>query len=133
MEDELNDPEVVAEVTKSFQDYNAALSKGEVAALNRFFWDSPLTVRFGHGENLFGHAEIAAFRSGRWTGGGGPERLLERLSVTTLGRNFATTNAVFRTPGRAGLNRQSQTWARRPEGWRIIAAHVSTLIELPTG
>ena len=124
----INLPDVVAEVTAAFQAYNAALTAGDVEKLNGFFWESPLTVRFGQGENLFGHDEIAAFRSGRWRAAGpGPARNLDRLAVTAIGRDIATTNAVFSSPGRPGLSRQSQTWARRPEGWRIIAAHVSQL------
>jgi Asp-tRNA(Asn)/Glu-tRNA(Gln) amidotransferase A subunit family amidase len=122
---EINLPDVVAEVTDAFHAYNEALVAADSERLNGFFWSAPHTVRFGPGENLFGHAEIAAYRSHRWTPN--PPRTLERLVVTTIGRDFGTTNGLFRRATDGGLSRQSQTWARRPEGWRIIAAHVSSL------
>jgi hypothetical protein len=126
MSHEVNLPEIVAEVRQSFERYNVAIESGDTDALNGFFWNSPNTVRFGNGEHLFGHAEIASFRSGVWKPGGA--RKLERLAITTLGRDFGTTWALFRRgDGTGPISRQSQTWARFPEGWRIIAAHVSAL------
>ena len=98
MQDEVNLPSVVAEVTAAFAAYNAALDAGDRAALNGFFWNAPHTVRFGVAENLFGHDEISAFRSGQWKAGGG-SRHLERVAVTTLGQSFASTNAVFSRSG----------------------------------
>ena len=125
MTHEINRSEIVAEVRDAFDRYNAALDAHDVAALNGFFWDSSCTVRFGVGENLFGHAEIAKFRSGKWTPG--PPRRLADLAITTLGDDFAVTSAVFGREGDDAVSRQSQTWARFPEGWRIVAAHVSPL------
>jgi hypothetical protein len=122
---EVNAADVVAEVTQAFEHYNCVLDAGDVAAINACFWSSPHTVRFGPSENLFGYDEIAGYRSGQWKAG--PPRILERLAVTALGRDFATTSAVFRRSDAPGRSRQSQTWARFPEGWRIIAAHVSVL------
>jgi Asp-tRNA(Asn)/Glu-tRNA(Gln) amidotransferase A subunit family amidase len=122
---DINLPEIVAEVTRAFHAYNEALVAADSARLNGFFWSSSNTVRFGPGENLFGHDEIAAYRSTRWAPN--PPRTLERLAVTTIGRDFGTTNAVFRRTIDGGLSRQSQTWSRQPEGWRIIAAHVSSM------
>jgi hypothetical protein len=125
MTHEINRSEIAAEVRAAFDRYNAALDANDVAGLNGFFWDSPSTVRFGIGENLFGYAEIAKFRSGKWTPGR-PRRLVE-LAITTLGHDFAVTSAVFSREGDDAVSRQSQTWARFPEGWRIVAAHVSPL------
>ncbi len=126
MSHEVNLPEIVAEVRASFEAYNVAIESGDTAALNSFFWESPNTVRFGNGEHLFGHSEIASFRSGVWKPGGA--RKLDRVQVTTLGRDFGLTWALFRKPDGTGpISRQSQTWARFPEGWRIIAAHVSAV------
>lgn len=125
MPGEINQPDVVAEVKDAFERYNTALDTNDVAALNGFFWQSPHTVRFGIGENLYGHDEIAQFRGGKWTPG--PPRSLVRVVITTLGRDFATTSAVFERPSDGALSRQSQTWTRFPEGWRIVAAHVSGL------
>ena len=124
---DVDDPAVLAEVTRCFNDYNAAIDAGDSARLNAFFWDAPQTVRFGGNENLFGHAEIAAFRSAQWKPAGSPRQLV-RAAIATVGRDTATTNAIFRRDGEPGLMRQSQTWQRRPEGWRIIAAHVSTMV-----
>jgi hypothetical protein len=125
MSHEINLPEVVDEVRDHFARYNAAVDAGDVDALNGFFWLSSNTVRLGQAEHLFGHAEIAAFRSGQWKRSS--PRKLERAAITTLGRDFATTSALFRREEGGPINRQSQTWARFPEGWRIIAAHVSML------
>ena len=126
MNHEINTPEIVAEVKDCFERYNAAVEAGDAEALNGFFWRSDNTVRLGHGEHLFGYKEIAAFRSGSWKRGA--SRRLERLAITTLGRDFATTSALFRNASGDGpISRQSQTWARFPDGWRIIAAHVSSL------
>ncbi|CAN7642302.1 AtzH-like domain-containing protein [Neorhizobium sp. LjRoot104] len=120
---DVNNADVIAEVRKSFDDYNSALDSGDVEALNGFFWNSASTIRFGPTENLFGFEEIAAFRSGKWKGSGGSRRL-EKVAIAALGPDFATTNALVRnTDGR--VSRQSQTWARLPEGWRIVSAHVS--------
>lgn len=120
---DIDDADVIAEVRQSFEAYNSALDRDDVAALNGFFWNSPSTVRFGPTENLFGFGEITAFRSGKWKGTGGG-RVIEKMAVTALGRNVAVTNALIRgADGR--VSRQSQTWARLSEGWRITAAHVS--------
>ena len=124
MIDQTNMPDVVAEVTDSFERYNHAIESGDSASLNGFFWNSPLTVRFGPREHLFGYEEIANFRTGVWKPGA--PRGVEHLAVITFGRDFGSTNAVFRDAnGKA--NRQSQVWARTADGWRIAAAHVSPL------
>ncbi|MYZ48626.1 AtzH-like domain-containing protein [Propylenella binzhouense] len=123
MIEEIDNEETVAEVRDCFLRYNRALDAGDVDALNGFFWNSPATVRFGPGETLFGYDAIAGFRSNRWRGAG-PARRIEEVVVTAYGRDVATTNALIRS-GNGALSRQSQTWIRRPEGWRIAAAHVS--------
>ena len=53
--------------------------------------------------------------------------------ITTYGRDTAVASTLFYrdvAPGRVG--RQMQTWVRFPEGWRIVAAHVS-IIDDPQG
>jgi hypothetical protein len=119
----INDPVVVAEVTALFETYEAALMANDIKALDWLFWASPQTVRYGVGENLYGEDEILAFRKTRL--GGSPQRVLTRTVITTFGPDFATANAEFQREGDGRLGRQSQTWARLPEGWRIVAAHVS--------
>lgn len=122
---EINDPEVVAEVTTAFRRYEAALVSNDVAVLDELFWDDPLTIRYGIAENLYGYGEIKAFRAGRSPAG--LARELDRTVITTYGRDMATANTLFRRGGRLG--RQSQTWARTPEGWRVVSAHVSLMPE----
>ena len=115
---EINDPNVVREIEALFASYDDALRNNNVAALNGFFFDSPTTVRFGVGENLYGISEIAAFRAGRTTR---PSVVRERIEVTTYGTDFATVAAA------GGRGRTMQTWVRFPQGWRIVAAHVSRI------
>ena len=123
---EINDRAVLAEVEAAFARYEAALMANDVAELQRLFWRSPATIRYGIAENLYGHDEIGGFRAAR-----SPVGLARRLSctvITTFGRDFATASTLFHrdtTPRKIG--RQMQSWARFPEGWRIVAAHVSVI------
>ena len=120
----INDPPTLAAAEAAFARYEAALVGNDVATLDALFWTADEVIRYGGGENLYGHAAIAAFRAARPAAG--LERTLERTVVTTFGTDFATASTLFRrgsTPGRIG--RQMQTWVRFPEGWRIVAAHVS--------
>lgn len=123
----INDPEVVAEVTAAFNAYEAALMANDVAELDALFWASPHTLRYGVGENLYGHDAIAGFRQGRV--GGSPQRVLGRVVITTFGRDFATANTEFMREGATRIGRQSHAWVRTDEGWRIVAAHVSMMAE----
>ncbi len=125
----INDPDVLAELQAAFVAYEAALVGNDVAALDASFWASRLTIRYGGGENLYGHDEIAAFRAARPQAG--LDRTLERTVLTTYGRDFGTASTLFRragTPDRLG--RQMQSWVRFPEGWRVVAAHVSLIDDL---
>ena len=120
---EINIPEVLAEVTAACHRYEQALVKNDVAVLDELFWQSPLTVRYGAGELLYGHEEIARFRAARPSAG--LERTVLREVITTYGRDFATSSLHFDRGGRIG--RQMQSWVRLPEGWRVVAAHVSMM------
>ncbi len=122
---DVNLPDVLAEVTAQFARYEKALTTNDVAVLDELFWDSPLTLRYGAGENLYGHAAIAGFRAGRPAVG--LQREVLRTVVTTFGRDFATANIEFRRAGSDRTGRQSQTWVRTDQGWRVVAAHVSLL------
>ncbi|MBD1833807.1 oxalurate catabolism protein HpxZ [Cyanobacteria bacterium FACHB-472] len=122
---DINIPDVVAEVTAAFERYEKALISNDVAVLDELFWRSPHTLRFGVTENLYGYDAIATFRSQR-----SPvnlERSLMNTTITTYGRDFATANTEFQRLGSNRTGRQSQTWMRTPEGWRIVSAHVSLL------
>jgi hypothetical protein len=126
---EINIPSVVAEVTAAFNRYETALNANDVATLDELFWNSPHTLRYGVGEQLYGYEEIAAFRAGRDPGAAGSavKRDLLKLWVVTYGHDFGTANCEFLRQGATRTGRQSHTWMRTPEGWRIVAAHVSLL------
>lgn len=120
---EPNLPEVLAEVEAVFDEYERALADNDVRTLDRLFWRHECTLRYGIGENLYGHAEIAAFRAGR--NPRGLARSVRRRSLCSFGRDFAVANIEFVREGDSRVGRQSQTWVRFAEGWRIVAAHVS--------
>jgi hypothetical protein len=122
---DINLPEVLAEVTLQFARYELALTSNDVEVLDELFWHSPFTLRYGAGENLYGFDEIAAFRGARAPQGLAREVL--RTAITTYGRDFATANIEFQRQGSDRIGRQSQTWVRQPEGWRVVAAHVSLI------
>ncbi len=122
---DINLPEVLAEVQAVFARYEAALVGNDVAVLDELFWDSPHTLRYGAGENLYGYEAIQAFRAGRSPQG--LARQVLRTVITTYGRDCATANIEFQREGSARTGRQSQTWLRTPQGWRVVAAHVSLL------
>ena len=123
---EINLPDVLAEVNAAFARYETALMANDAAALQALFWQSKLTIRYGINENLHGWEEIGAFRVARSPVG--LARTLSRTVITTYGRDFATASTLFfreSAPGKVG--RQMQSWARMPEGWRVVAAHVSMI------
>ena len=127
---EINLPDVVAEVTAVFARYEQALVGNDVAVLNELFWDSTHTLRFGVTENLYGYEAIRGFRAAR--NPAGLARECRNVRITTFGRDFAVANTEFYRATSAKWGRQSQTWVRMPEGWRVVAAHVS-LIDPPAG
>ncbi len=125
---EIDLPDVVAEVKAVFDRYERALVTNDVETLDGLFRDDPRTIRFGGTENLFGYGEIRAFRAGRSPVG--LARTLSNTVITTYGRDFAVASTLFHRatmPGKVG--RQMQTWMRFPEGWRVVAAHVSAIDE----
>ena len=122
---EINRADVLAEVTAAFARYEQALVSNDVAVLDELFWNSPYTLRYGATENLYGHDEIKAFRAGRPAQG--LARTVLRTGITTYGQDYATANIEFQREGSTKTGRQSQTWLRTPQGWRVVAAHVSLL------
>jgi hypothetical protein len=123
---DINLPEVLAEVEFQCARYEQALVGNDVAVLDELFWNSPLTLRYGVTENLHGYDAIRAFRAGRPAQG--LARTVLNTVITTYGRDFATANVEFQRTGSSKTGRQSQTWMRTPEGWRVVAAHVSLLV-----
>ena len=123
---EIDLPEVVAQVRTAFERYEDALVANDVAALDAMFHDDARTIRYGGAENLYGYQAIEAFRAARSPAG--LARTLSKTVITTYGRDHAVASTLFRrasTPGKVG--RQMQTWVRFPQGWRVVAAHVSLI------
>lgn len=121
----INAPDVLAELEAAFARYEQALMDNDLVALHDMFWASPLVIRFGPGQNLYGIDAIAAFRLARV--GGSPRRVLFNTVITSFGNDFGTANTEFQRAGSDVPGRQSQAWARLAPGWRIVAAHVSLL------
>ncbi|WP_213289761.1 oxalurate catabolism protein HpxZ [Bradyrhizobium sp. sGM-13] len=125
---EIDLPEVVAEVTAQFARYEKALVSNDVAVLDELFRNDPRTLRYGIGENLYGYDAIMAFRAAR-----SPVGLMRRTDktvITTYGRDTAVASTLFYRDGAPGkVGRQMQTWIRFPQGWKIVAAHVSIIDE----
>jgi ketosteroid isomerase-like protein len=119
-------PDVLADVTAAFERYERALMANDVATLNSLFRDDQCTIRYGGGENLYGHAAISGFRAARSPLG--LARTLSKTVITTYGRDVAVASTLFHraaSPGKVG--RQMQTWIRCADGWHIVAAHVSMI------
>jgi Protein of unknown function (DUF3225) len=120
-------PEVVAEVRAEFDRYEKALGENDVATLNSVFRQDPRTIRYGATENLYGYADIAAFRGARTPPG---TRTISNTVISTYGRDHAVASTLYRRPSAPGkVGRQMQTWVRFAEGWRVVAAHVSLIDE----
>ncbi|ARU06948.1 DUF4440 domain-containing protein [Comamonas serinivorans] len=126
---QINLPEVHADVAAQFARYEQALTGNDVAVLDELFWRSPHTLRYGATENLYGYEAIAGFRAGR--SAQGLARTVLKTVITTYGHDFATANIEFQREGSDRIGRQSQTWLRTPEGWRVVSAHVSLLAPAP--
>jgi hypothetical protein len=123
---EVDLPDVVAEVRAAFELYEKALVSNDVSTLDELFHDDPRTVRYGVTEILHGHAEIKSFRAARSPVALG--RKLSRTIITTFGRDFAVASTLYERPSAPGkIGRQTQTWVKFPEGWRVVVGHVSLM------
>ncbi len=123
---EIDLPEVVAEVRKAFDAYEDALVNNKVDTLNALFRDDRRTIRYGVNEVLYGYDAIKSFRVARSPVGLG--RTISQTVITTYGRDFATASTLYERPSAPGkVGRQMQTWVKFPEGWRVVAAHVSLM------
>src|SRR5215470_15154383 len=128
---EIDLPDVVAEVKAEYERYEKALVSNDVAVLDSIFRNDPRSIRYGGGENLYGYKEIEAFRAARSPVG--LARTISKTVITTYGRDFAVASTLFHRSSMTGkVGRQMQTWVRFPEGWRVVAAHVSVINE-PAG
>jgi len=120
---EINIPEIVAEVNEAFMKYEKAILANDVEMINELFWNDEKTLRYGPNGTLVSHAALSAFRRSQDIGAW--ERRLKDTYIVTFGRDFAVANTESTRSTADGINRQSQTWVRMPEGWRIVSAHVS--------
>lgn len=122
----IDDPTVKAEVEAAFAAYEAALVGNDVPTLEALFHDDPRTIRYGVGENLYGMDAIRAFRRAR-----SPQGLARTLAdtvITTYGHDMAVAMTLYTRPSiPSRIGRQSQTWVRFPDGWKVVAAHVSMI------
>ncbi len=120
----VDDPATLAAVRERFDAYETALMTNDVAALDEFFWRSPLALRFGDRGASYGFEAIAAFRAAR--PGGSPQRTLHHTQITTFGTDHAVATTEFQRDGEPRTGRQTQVWVKFPDtGWRIVSAHVS--------
>ena len=121
---EINIPEIVAEVMEAFMAYEKALLANDVDMIDELFWNDEKTLRYGPNGTVVSHTALSAFRRSReiapWI------RNLKDTHIVTFGRDFAVANTESTRPTADGISRQSQTWARMPDGWRIVSAHVSS-------
>ncbi len=123
MAGEFDEAGVAAEIRAEFEAYEAALVANDTAALALFFRDDPRTLRMTTEGGLYGHAEIAAFRRARDVSD--LARDLLRVEIVALGSDVGVATAEYRRRGSGRRGAQTQVWMRDPEGWRIVAAHVS--------
>ena len=123
--DDIDRPEVLAEVTRLFHDYERALMANDVAALDAFFWADPRVTRYGIADRQLGHDALRAFRAA--TPAPAFTRTLHALRITTWGTDMAVAQVEFRRSDTPMRGFQTQTWVRMPQGWRIVAAHVSMI------
>ena len=123
----INEPEAHRELSELYPQYEKALMENDAETLTQMFWASSLAMRFGVTENLYGIDEIETFRKARPAAG--LARRITRLDIVTFGRDYGSVTLEFErdTPAKTVRGRQSQVWVRLPEGWRIVAAHVSLL------
>ena len=121
----INEPKVLAEVTAAFECYDRAVNDNDAEVLTGSFWNSPHTVRYCIAEQLYGYEQIGQFRVSNRLQNQRRERI--RVLITTFGNDFATASCEYRRLESGRIGRQMQTWLRTPDGWRVVAAHVSFL------
>ena len=122
---EIDIPEVLRDLVATFETYERALITNDIETVNKLFWNSPSTIRYGtrEHERHYGYSEITTFRSQR--GPVNQSRVLRNQKITTFGRDFGIANTEFLSPGSEKIGRQSQTWIHTGSGWKIVGAHVS--------
>ena len=118
---EINNSDVIDEVSAEFAAYEHALVENDVDRILGFF--APEAIRFGIADQQTGLEEQARWR--RAQSDLPPGRRLKDTTIISYGHDVAVVTTLFGYPGSDVLGRQSQTWVRLPAGWRIVTAHVS--------
>jgi hypothetical protein len=118
---EIDRPDVIAEVSAVFEAYERALVANDVEAMLGFF--DRRALRFGIADQQAGLDEQRRWRERQPPLP--PGRHLKDTEIHAYGVSTAVVTTLFGYPGSDVLGRQSQTWVRLPEGWRIVHAHVS--------
>ena len=121
----VNRSDIVSEVTQAFMRYEQALVSNDVEVLDELFWKDELTIRYGATENLYGYQAIQSFRASRPSKG--LARRLQNTQITTYGHDMAVAHTEFTRDSTPRIGRQTQTWVRMPQGWRVVSAHVSLM------
>ena len=127
-----NRPEVVAEVRALFERYEQALIDKTVEVL-----DADLLGQPAHDPLRAPRERLRLRRHPRPSGGPPAGARASRSSAcasrsSRSGAISAAVNLEFKVRGRDLIGRQSQTWVRFPDlGWKVIAAHVSTMNAAP--
>lgn len=113
------------EVSLLFDAYEDALLSNDVDAMNNAFVASDDVLRFGIAEMQVGFGELVAWRAS--AAPVDPDRRITSRTVLGLAPGVVAVDITFANGDEPVVGRQSQTWVRRPEGWRIIRAHVSVI------
>lgn len=121
----VNQPEVVAEITKIFYEYEQALMTNDVEKLNQYFWQDERVTRYGIGDRQWGIQELVAYR--QETPAPDFTRTLEHLRVSTFDQNTAICQVEFVRSDTTLRGFQTQTWLKMSGIWRIVSAHVSMI------
>ncbi len=113
------------ELLTAFYRYEEALAANDVPVLVDLFAPGPHTIRYGPAEAAHGADEITAFRRSR------PatdlERELLRYDVRIVAPGVGVAATEFTRTGSGRRGRQTQTWVRHADGWKVELAHVSLL------
>ena len=112
-------------VTALSDEYEAALVGNDLASIDAVFWDSPDLLRYGVADMQTGFAAVVAWRA--QAAPVSPTRQMLDRTVQELATGVVAVDITYRYADDTKLGRQSQTWVRRPEGWRIVRAHVSMI------
>ena len=115
----------MAELTAVFHAYGQALMSTDLPALDAFFGDDERVTRYGIADRQWGIAAVRAYRAA--TPAPNFTRRLEHLRISTFGNDLGTAQVEFVRSDTSLRGFQTQTWARFPAGWKIVAAHVSMI------